>query len=168
MRPSLRPILARLTLSVCALVLVVATVVLAPQASGRKSEPMARESKTVDLVEHASLKLVAEKGVVITERGQATGTYDAPITASFTIHPKSITAVVTIYPRGGSITGTAHANYEIVKSLGYFGGTFTLGHGTGKYSHISEVNRKALGISGIINRYTYATEVKANGEATGL
>jgi len=81
-----------------------------------------------------------------------------------TIHPKSVTAVVTIYPRGGSISGVANANYVVKGSLGYFGGTFTLRRGTGRYSHISEVNGKPLGISGSIDRYSFAMEVKAHGD----
>ncbi len=137
--------------------------VLTAQAHARR--PTAMESKRVNLVETARLTLADEKGSALTERGQATGTYDAPVIAVFTIHPKSVTAVVTIYPKGGSITGTAHANYVVRNSLGYFGGSFALGRGTGKYRHLSEVNGKALGISGIINRYSFEIQVKAHGEA---
>jgi hypothetical protein len=154
----------RLTILICALAPVLAAAGLAAQASGEQGQSLARAARIVNLVERASLKLVSEKGVEITEHGQATGTYNGSVTASFSIRPSSITAVVTIYPRGGSITGTVHANYVIVKSLGYFGGTFTLGRGTGRFSHASEINHKALGVSGIINRYSYATEVKAHGE----
>ncbi len=125
-------------------------------------------ARTVYLVEKARLKLSTEKGATITERGEATGTYRAPIIAVFTIRSKSVVAHVTIYPTGGSITGSANASYKIVGNLGYFGGTFTLGHGTGKYAHITEADHKPLGISGIINRYNFETEVKANGRASGL
>jgi hypothetical protein len=87
------------------------------------------------------------------------------MTAILTIHPKSVTAVVTIYPQGGSITGTANANYVVKNSVGYFGGTFTLGRATGKYKRLTEINGKPFGISGTINRYSFAMEVKAHGEA---
>jgi hypothetical protein len=129
---------------------------------------VAKEARTVRLVERARLKLSSEKGATITEHGEATGTYRAPIVAIFTIRPKSVIAHVTIYPTGGSITGSANANYKVVNNLGYFGGTFTLGHCTGKYAHLAEINHKPLGISGIINRYNFETVVKANGEATGF
>ena len=77
-------------------------------------------------------------------------------------------AHVIIFPTYGSITGSANASYKIVGNLGYFGDTFTLGRCTGKYVHVEEVNHKPLGISRIINRYNYETEVKANGEAVGF
>lgn len=134
------------------------------QASGT-GDPVARAAKRVLFVENARLKLSGEEGTSITEHGKATGTYNAPVTATFRIRSKSVTASVTVYPHGGSITGTANASYKVVKNLGYFGGTFTLGRGTGKFSHASEVGGKALGFSGIINRETLEVEVKAKGEA---
>jgi hypothetical protein len=136
---------------------------LATPASG--GTPSAREARRVMLVETAHLKFTSEHGSALAERGRATGTYNAPVSVLLTIHPKSVTAVVTISPSGGSISGTANANYIVKGSNGYFGGTFTLRKGTGKYSHISEVKGKPLGISGVINRISFAMEVKAHGEA---
>jgi hypothetical protein len=150
----------------CALALITAAFGLTAQASGTTGSPIAKEAKKVYLVEVAQLKLAREEGAALIERGHATGTYNAPVTTIFAIHPRSMTAVVTIFPRGGSITGTAHASYIVKGSTGYFGGTFTLGRGTGSYSHISEVNGKPLGISGTVNRYSFAMVVKAHGEAS--
>lgn len=152
------------SLAACGLVLAAAAIGIAPQAAGG-TEPAARAAKRVSLVETAHLKFTGEHGSALAERGQATGTYNAPVRVTLTIHPKSVTAAVTIYPSGGSISGTANANYVVKGSYGYFGGTFTLGRGTGRYSHISEVNGKPLGISGVINRLSFAMEVKAHGEA---
>jgi hypothetical protein len=163
MRFSLGPVSAGLMISICVPAAVAVT--LTAQASGTTGPPVAKAAKTVDLVEKAHLKLIREEGATLTEHGQAVGTYNAPVTAIFTIHPKSVTALVTIFPRGGSITGTAHADYIVQNSVGYFGGTLTLGRGTGSFRHISEVNGKPLGISGTINRYSFAIEVKAHGEA---
>ncbi len=164
MRHSLRSTPARLPICICMVALIIAAVGVTAQASGETGRPVAKAANRVDLVEIGHLNLSKEEGSEISERGRASGTYDAPVTAAFTMHPKSVTVVFTIYPRGGSIKGTAYANYEIVKSLGYFGGTFTLARGTGKYRHVSEVNGKALGFSGIINRNTFEVEVKAKGE----
>jgi hypothetical protein len=144
-----------------------ATAALSTPALGTGNAP-AKDARTVYLVEHAHLRLVSEHGATITEHGKATGTYNAPVVAVFTIRPKSVIAHVTIYPTGGSITGNANANYKIVGNLGYFGGTFTLGRGTGKYAHVAEINHKPLGVSGVINHYNFETEVKANGEASGF
>jgi hypothetical protein len=145
--------------------LALATGLASAQATAA-ARPRASESRRVNLVESARLTLTDEKGSTLVEHGRATGTYDAPVTAAFTIHPKSVTAVVTIFPKGGSIGGTARANYVVKNSLGYFGGTFSLTRGTGKYRNLSEVNGKALGISGIINRYSFEIQVKAHGEVS--
>ncbi|HEV3093333.1 MAG TPA: hypothetical protein VGY30_02335 [Solirubrobacteraceae bacterium] len=118
--------------------------------------------------EHGRLKFISERGSTLIERGTAYGTYTATMVADLTIRSKSVTATVTIYPRGGSITGSANTTYTIVKNLGYFGGTLSLGRGSGRYSHIAEVKHKPLGVSGVINRMNLEVEVKANGEATGV
>jgi hypothetical protein len=133
---------------------------VAAQASATASGPVAKAAGKISLIEIGHLTLSKEEGSAISEHGKASGTYNAPMTASFTTHPKSVTVVVTIYPRGGSITGTADANYKVVKGLGYFGGNLTVSRGTGKYQHVSEVNGKALTFSGIINRNTLEVEVK--------
>ncbi len=151
------------SLAACGLALV-SVVGLTAQASGGTGKPAAREARRVSLVETAHLKFTGEHGSALAERGRATGTYNAPVTVTLTLHPKSVTAVVTISPTGGSISGTANANYVVKGAYGYFGGTFTLRKGTGKYSHISEVNGKPLGISGVINRTSFAMEVKAHGD----
>lgn len=143
-----------------AIVLFAGTATVDALASGRVGDPTAKNAGRVDLVEVARLKLSREEGSTVFERGEATGTWDASVTASFDIHPKSVQVAVTIYPRGGSITGTADASYEVVKNLGYFGGNFTVSRGTGKYGHVSEVDGKPFGFSGIINRDTFDVEVK--------
>lgn len=148
----------------CALVLATATFSVVTQASGGQGKPSARAARRVSLTEIAHLKFTAEHGSALSERGQATGTYNAPVAVTLTIYPKSVTADVTIYPSGGSISGVAHANYTVKGSTGYFGGSFTLSHGTGRFRHISEINGKPLGISGSINRISFAMEVKAHGE----
>jgi hypothetical protein len=161
MRQNLGSNTALLMVWACMAALIATFVGLAAQASGTTVKPIARAAKTVDLVESARLELAHEEGSALTERGHATGTYNTPVTATFTIHPKVITAIVTIYPHGGSITGSAHANYVVQNSTGYFGGTLTVTRGTGAYRHASG---KALGFSGTINRYTFASTVKAHGQ----
>jgi hypothetical protein len=122
---------------------------------------MGRQARVINLVESAHLAFVSEDGAALVERGQAAGTYNAPVTASFTIHPKEVNASVTVYPHGGSITGVAHANYIVQNNIGYFGGTFVITRGTGSFAHASG---NALGMSGMIDRYNFATTVKAHGK----
>jgi hypothetical protein len=163
MRCSLGPMPVRQTIAICSLGLAAATVGLTAQASGTMNGPAAKEARRVYLVENASLKFVTEQGPALAERGHATGTYNTAVTAILTIHPTSVTAVVTIFPKGGSITGTAQANYIVKGSTGYFGGTLTITRGTGTYRHASG---KALGFSGTVNRYSFAMTVKAHGEVS--
>lgn len=168
MRALGRPIPARGMIPACGLALAVAAITLGAFASGSAGRSAAHVARTIHVQEHGRLKFTSERGATLIERGTAYGTYTAPITVDLTIHSKSVSATVTIYPHGGTITGSANASYKIVKNLGYFGGTLNLGHGTGKYSHIAEVRHKPLGVSGVINRENFEVEVKADGEATGV
>jgi hypothetical protein len=152
---------AVLTISTCALALLASVAGLTTRASGATASPVGRQARTVDLREDADLKLISEEGASLVEHGQAAGTYNAPVTATFTIHPKAVTATVTVYPHGGSITGVAQASYVVQNSTGYFGGTFAVIRGTGSFKGASG---KALGISGTIDRYSFAITVKAHGE----
>ena len=162
MRRSVESSAFRLSVCSCVTALLVTAIAVTAQASGATRGPLATAANRVELNEVGHLTLSREEGSAILEHGKATGTYDAPMTAAFTTHPKSVTVVVTLHPQGGSITGTADANYEVVKGLGYFGGNFTIARGTGKYRHVSEVDGKALGFSGVINRTTLEAEVKVN------
>lgn len=159
---------ARRIIPFCGLAVAAATIALGASASGSAGRPVARAARTIHIQEHGRLKFISEHGATLIERGTAYGTYTATMIVDLTIHSKSVTATVTIYPHGGTITGSANASYRIVKNLGYFGGTLNLGRGTGKYSHIAEVGHKPLGVSGVINRENFEVEVKASGEATGV
>lgn len=161
MRRCLGAVAAGLTISTCTLALAAGPVGLTARASRSTGRVTARAAKTVSLVETAQLKLVHENGAALIEHGHATGTYNAPVAATLTIHPTYVTAVVTIFPRGGSVTGSAKANYVVKNSTGYYGGSFTITRGTGTFKHASG---KALGISGTIDRYTFAMTVKAHGQ----
>jgi hypothetical protein len=143
-------------------IFLITAVAVTAQASGTNGSPVAQAARRVKLVEVGHLELSKEEGSAITEHGKATGTYKAQVTAAFTIHPKSVTVFVRLSPGGGSITGTANANYKVVNGIGYFGGTFRLGRGTGKYRHASEVAGKPLSFSGTINRESLEVEVKLN------
>jgi len=140
----------------------------ASRGDGRAGAPVASAARRSYLNEKARLRFSSEHGSTLVERGYAYGTYDGAVVADLTIHSKSVDATVTLYPHGGSITGSADASYRVVKNLGYFGGTFNLGRGSGKFGHVAEVGHKPLGISGVINRYNFELEVKANGEVSGV
>ena len=167
MRPRATPAMVRVLAWRCGALFTVILGAISPAALAMNKNE-ATQARMVYLIEKGRLKLSTEKGATVTEHGEATGTYHAPILAVFTMRPHSVIAHVTIYPAGGSITGSANANYKIIGNLGYFGGTLTLGQCTGKYAHVTEMHHKPLGISGIINRYNFEIEVKANGQASGF
>lgn len=168
MRASGRSIQTHGMIPICGLVAAAAAITLGASVPADGAGPIARTARTVHIQEHGRLKFTSERGATLIERGTAYGTYTAPMIVDLTIHSKSVSATVTIYPHGGTITGSANASYRIVKNLGYFGGTLNLGRGTGKYRHIVEVGGKPLGVSGVINRENFEVEVKAAGEAAGV
>jgi hypothetical protein len=149
-------------LLVCAAALAINLVGLTAQAS--TGSVVARQARKVYLVENARLHVAHnnEYESTIGERGQATGTFNAPVTAALTLVPSHVTAIFTIYPHGGSISGTAHANYIVKDSIGYFGGTLTIMRGTGAYRHASGTN---IGFSGTIDRQSFSMSIKVHGWA---
>lgn len=166
MRGSVGLIRARmLTTSACAMTVAVIATGLAAQVSRAAGSPTAREAGKVYLVENAQLHLAHnnEYESTLGERGQATGTFDAAVTAALALVPSHVTATFAIYPHGGSIKGTAHANYIVKGSVGYFGGTLTIIGGTGTYRHASGTN---VGFSGTIDRQNFSMSIKVHGWVT--
>jgi hypothetical protein len=155
----------RLPVFVCAAATLTAAIGMSARASTTNGRPVAKAARRVQLVETAKLKFHGEKGAAVVDYGEASGTYDAPLKAEMTLHGTYVSAVVTIYPHGGTIIGTAHADFKPVNEILYFGGTFKLSHGTGKFRNISEIKGKPLGISGTLNQNNDNGEVKAHGEA---
>lgn len=133
---------------------------MASNTSAGATKLSVHAARMVYLNEYASLKLVSEGESSLNERGQGRGTFRGTITARLKLNPNQVNAVYTIYPKGGSVTGRASARYVIRGSTGYYGGTLTIIKGTGIYRHATGTN---LGISGTINRYSFALTVKAHG-----
>jgi hypothetical protein len=129
-------------------------------ASQPRSGPAARAARSLYLVESANLRMVRGNEATISERGNASGTFTAPLSAQLTVSAEHVSAIFTIYPRGGSITGKASARFIVRGHTGYYGGTLRITHGTGAYRHASGTK---LGISGTIDRLSFALTVKAHG-----
>lgn len=124
------------------------------------SGPAGKAARTVYLREYGSLRLTRETGVTLYERGQASGTFAGTVVARLEIHAKYVDATFTISPKGGSVTGQAHAAFIIRGSTGYYGGYLKITKATGIYRHAKAAR---VGVSGTINRYSFALMVKANG-----
>lgn len=120
-------------------------------------------SKRTRLIENAQLHLTGEGESTLNERGRASGTFDAPVTAHLNLSVGHVTAVFTLLLKGGSVTGKAEARYVVKGSIAYYGGTLNVVHGTGVYRHASGSN---IGISGTINHLNFNLTVKANGWIT--
>jgi len=132
----------------------------APDSTAASGGPSARQAGRTHLVEKAALRLTSGEESTLYERGQAYGTFNAPLTASLNLSPGHVTAVFTIHPSGGSISGRASARFVVKGSTGYYGGTLKITRGTGRYRHVSGSN---IAISGTINRQSFALTVKADG-----
>jgi hypothetical protein len=129
-------------------------------AAAAVASPAARIARSVYIVETASLKQTGEGDSSLDEKGHVRGTFSGPISARLSLSANHVSAVFTLYPKGGSITGVASARYVVSGSTAYYGGTFKVVRGTGAFRKARSPN---IGISGTINRYNFALTVKAHG-----
>lgn len=165
MGPSMGSMAARrLLVLVCAAGLIAAAAIgVSGQASGSTVTPSATAARTVSLAETAHLEFSKREipGSEIAESGRATGTYNAPVIAGLTIHAHSVTAVVTVFLKGGSITASANASFKFAGEVGNFHGTLTVSHATGTFRHAAG----HLTFRGAINRNTYKMWAVTSGSA---
>jgi hypothetical protein len=119
-------------------------------------------ARAVNLQETGYLHAVGEPSDTVLEKGHATGTYDCSITVHLTIESggKAV-AAFTVEPHGGSVTGTGTARFVQQGAGGYFGGTIAISDGTGSYKHAAG---KDIGISGVVDRETFALTVHVHGK----
>lgn len=159
---------ARSALGLTALALLLAVPADPAAARGRdgatdaaRFSPSAHVARTLFLYENARLRLThTNHESTLNEHGMAYGTFKAALTAFLNVSAEHVSAVFTIYPHGGSITGKAYARFEVKGHTGYYGGNLNITHGTGVYRHASGKN---IGISGTIDRISFALTVKAKG-----
>lgn len=137
-----------------------ATASVTSYADRAANGPVAVAARRVYLVENAKLSLTGEGETSLTERGQALGTFNAPVSAHLKLSPGHVSGLFTIYPKGGSVSGKAQARYVVRGSVGYYGGTLTITGGTGIYRHASG---SQISISGTINHLNFDLTVKAHG-----
>jgi hypothetical protein len=73
---------------------------------------------------------------------------------------RSVTAEISVYPKGSSMTGTGSASYEVKGSTARFAGTMSIVRGTGSYQG---AHGSGLKFSGTIQRSTDAVTVHVSG-----
>jgi hypothetical protein len=130
-------------------------------AAAHSAAPLARASRTASLSESGHLHLTSKHDVTLNEQGSATGT----ITGAIYIHlhltsTSKVTAEVSIYPTGGSLSGNGSAVYRVEGSVAAFTGTLSITRGSGKYAH---ARASALRFTGTIQRRGDAVSVHVSG-----
>lgn len=125
------------------------------------AKPVGHAARTISLSESGRLKLTSKSGFTLNERGSATGT----ITGSIYIHlhlitNSKVTAEVSIYPHGSSLSGMGSASYHVNGGVASFSGTLAITRGTGKYSH---ARASHLTFTGTIQRRNDAVAVQLSG-----
>jgi hypothetical protein len=129
----------------------------APSAGAAK----AHAARTLSLNESGRLHLTSHHGFTLNEQGSASGTISGTIYLHLTISSTNhVTAEVNIYPSGGSLTGSASADYRVEGSLASFNGTMNIIRGSGRYSR---ARGSGLSFSGTVQRSTDAVNVRVSG-----
>ena len=124
------------------------------------AQPNARD-RALFLNESGRLHLTSHHGFTLNEEGGASGTIHGTIYIHLTVSSTNhVTAQVSIYPRGGSLSGYASASYRVAGATARFNGTMSVSGGTGAYRH---ARGSGLGFSGTISRYNDAVSVALTG-----
>jgi hypothetical protein len=152
----------RVLIALCLLGLVTLGV-LRPGVSSAAA-PAALAARTTSLNESASLHLTSKHGFTLNEQGPASGT----VTGTLYVHMKivstnHVSAEVSIFPPGGSISGEATASYRRAGSMAHFSGSLTIDRGTGSYNH---ARGSGLSFRGTIQRSNDAIAVQVSGRVS--
>jgi hypothetical protein len=154
---------ARLRISSAALALgAVATAAAFGGGAAGAASPHATAARSLNLNDSASLHLQNKHGVELKEGGTAKGSLAGPLYLQLKVtSTRSVSAQVQVYPKGGSISGSAKASYRVQGSTATFSGTLAITKGSGTYSKASA---SALSFSGTIERSNDAVTVHVSGK----
>jgi hypothetical protein len=154
---------ARTRISSAALALgAVATAVVVGTGAAGAASPHARAARSLELNDSAKLHLQNKHGVELKEGGTAKGTLGGPLYLQLKVtSTRSVSALVQVYPKGGSISGSAKASYHVSGSTATFNGTMTVTKGSGTYS---KAKASGLSFTGTIQRSNDAVTVRVSGK----
>jgi hypothetical protein len=134
---------------------------LPPRASG--STPAVAAS-TFFLNETGRLHLTSKHEFTLNEQGSGSGTIMGMIYVHLTVVSTSeVSAEVSMYPRGSSITGRATASYKRGHKQGSFSGSLSIVRGTGRYDR---AHGSGLSFMGTIQRAGDAIAVDVRGSVS--
>jgi hypothetical protein len=124
---------------------------------------VASGARVLSLNENGSLHLTSKHGFTLNEQGLASGTVRGTIYVHLSIVSSSrVTAELSIYPSGGSITAQGSASYHRERTSARFSGSMSIERGTGSYAH---ARGSGLSFSGTIQRSNDAVTVHVAGRA---
>jgi hypothetical protein len=135
---------------------------LTPSVSQARTT-VASGARALSLNEHGSLRLTSKHGFTLNEQGLASGTVKGTIYVHLSVVSSSrVTAELSIYPNGGSITAKGSASYRKESTSARFSGSLSIERGTGSYAH---ARGSGLSFSGAIQRSNDAVTVHVAGAA---
>jgi hypothetical protein len=115
----------------------------------------------ISLNETARLHLTSHHGFTLNEQGSTSGTISGTIYIHLNVvSVNHVTAEVSIYPSGSSLTGSATASYHPAGSVASFSGTMTVERGTGRYRG---AHGSGLSFTGTVQRSDDAVTVHVSG-----
>jgi hypothetical protein len=121
----------------------------------------ARAAGSLSLNETGHLHLTSHHGFTLNEQGTTSGTISGTIYIHLNVvSTNRVTAEISIYPSGSSITGSASASYHPSGGVASFSGTMTVERGTGRYSG---AHGSGLSFSGTVQRANDAVTVHVSG-----
>lgn len=124
----------------------------------------AHAAKTFSLNESSRLRLTSKHGFTLNEQGSVSGTIVGTIYVHLTIvSTNRVTAEVSIYPSGSSISGDASASYRKGSTSGSFSGALSISRGSGRYAR---AHGSGLSFTGTIQRSNDAITVHVSGRVS--
>lgn len=124
--------------------------------------PTAHTAGTVSINDTGNLHKTAKHGFNLYESGNASGSISGSISLHLdVVSTNKVTAELTVYPHGSSITGKASGSYRTNGGTASFSGTLTITHGSG---HYSGAHGSGISFSGTVQRSDDAVTVHVNGK----
>jgi hypothetical protein len=129
--------------------------------AANRTAPVARIARSLSLNESGRLHLTSHHGFTLNEQGSVSGAISGTIFIHLhVVSTNRVTAEVSLYPSGGSITGLASASYRPSGAVASFAGTMNIARGTGRYAH---AGGSGLSFTGTIQRTDDAVTVHVSG-----
>ncbi len=121
----------------------------------------AHTAGTLSLNDTGRLHLTSHHGFTLNEQGSASGTIAGTIYIHLNVvSTNRVTAEISIYPSGGSITGSASASYHPSGGVASFNGTMSVERGSGRYRG---AHGSGLSFTGTVQRVNDAVAVRVSG-----